>query len=260
MELEIAGKFALITGGSHGIGKAVALELAEEGVNTVICSRSIERLESAKSEIESKGAQCLAIQGDVTEKKDVDKIVNAVLGYCGTLDILVNNVGGGGTWGHEDILKTEENVWVEVYEKNVLSAIRFTMAFLPLMQKQHWGRVVAITSIYGKEAGSRPWFSIAKTAQESLMKNLAVDKNFVRHGITFNCIAPGPLMIPDTGWSRLRQKDPTSFDEMVKTEFRMGRLGLVEEVSAIVAFLCSVRASYINGASILVDGGQCSCF
>lgn len=260
MDLGLAGKNALVTGGSHGIGEAVALALAEEGCNVAICSRSIEKLEATASKIREKNVSCLSFECDVHHAVDIETTVFNMLLDWEHIHILVNNVGGGGRWGKPDVLRTPGNVWREVYEKNVDSAIRFTNAVLPGMVKQKWGRVITITSIYGKEAGGRPWFNIAKTAQTSLMKNFSRCSEFVQNGITFNCVAPGGIMIPDTGWDEERINDPEGFAKKVQRDYPLGRLGTPEEVSFLVACICSDKAALINGASIAVDGGQSHAF
>ncbi len=256
MDLGLSGKYALVTGGTHGIGKSIALGLAEEGCNIAICSRDLERVKKTITEIKGKGVEVIGIRADVTSKKDAAKVMAKIIDKWKTIHILVNNVGGGGRWGQENIEATEENVWKEVYDKNVLSAIRFTNLALPYMRQQKWGRVVTITSLYGKEIGGRPWFNVAKVAQTVLMKNLSLKKDLVRLGITFNSIAPGCIMIPDTGWDKEQKSDPTGFKKMVDEKFPLGRLGTPEEVASIVVFACSERASLLNGASIPVDGGE----
>jgi len=256
MNLGIKNKYALVTGGSHGIGKAIALALADEGCNVAICSRKAPGLAEVKKQLKAKGAGCLAIQADVTVKKDVSRVFNQIIKQWGALHILVNNVGGGGRWGKEDVISTDEKVWQEVYDKNVTSSIRFIRLAIPYMRKQKWGRIVNITSIYGREAGGRPWFNIAKCAQTVLMKNLSLKQEFVRSGITFNSVAPGAIMIPDTGWEDEQKKDPVAFKRMLDEKFPLGRLGKPEEVGSIVAFICSEKASLINGAAIAVDGSE----
>jgi 3-oxoacyl-[acyl-carrier protein] reductase len=134
------------------------------------------------------------------------------------------------------------------------------MKALPLMRRQRWGRVVTVTSVYAAEAGGRPWFNIAKVSQTVLMKNLARMPKFARSGITFNSVAPGAIMIPDTGWEVEKKRDEMQFAKHVDTNFPMGRLGTPEEVAYVVTFLCSERASLVNGASILVDGGESHVF
>jgi 3-oxoacyl-[acyl-carrier protein] reductase len=256
MDLKIKGKYALVTGGTHGIGKAIAIALADEGCNIAVCSRTPSRIEDTEKELKTKGVDCLAIQADVTNKEDIHKVFNRIIERWRTLHILVNNVGGGGRWGKEDIEATDEKVWQEVYDKNVMSSIRFIKLVIPYMRKQKWGRIINITSIYGREAGGRPWFNIAKTAQTVLMKNLSLKKDLVREGITFNSVAPGGIMIPDTGWEQEQKKDPIAFRNMLNEKFPLGKLGKPEEVASVVVFICSEKASLVNGASIPVDGSE----
>lgn len=260
MELGIKGKYVLVTGGSHGIGLCTALALAEEGCNVALCARGKEQLEAAKHMILGKGVQCLTIQADVLIPDDIDNVVDTVINEWGTVDILINNAGGGGRWGSDDILATPEKVWVEVYDKNVLAAVRFTVKILPYMKQRRWGRVITISSVHGKQAGGRPWFNIAKCAETVLMKNLAMKPEFIRYGITFNSIAPGCIMIPDTGWHKEQEANPEEFEKMLEKEFPLGRLGTPEEVANVIAFVCSQKASLLNGASIIVDGGECRVF
>lgn len=260
MNLNIRGKYVLITGGSHGIGKSTALMFAQEGCNVAICARNKDRINDTVKEIKSKEVQALGITADVMIPDDIDRVIKTIIDDWGTIHILINNAGGGGRWGSEDVLETSEQVWQEVYSKNALSAIRFTMRVIPYMRKQKWGRVVTITSTLGREGGGRPWFNMAKTAQTTLMKNLSLKSELVRDGITFNSVAPGCIMIPDTGWDAEMKKDPEGFSNMVKQKFPLGRLGTPEEVANLVVFICSEKASLINGAAIAVDGAESRCF
>jgi 3-oxoacyl-[acyl-carrier protein] reductase len=123
------------------------------------------------------------------------------------------------------------------------------------MVKKNWGRIVTVTSIFGNTVGGRPWFNMAKVSQSILMKNLAQNKNFSGSGITFNSVAPGAVMIPDTGWTEMEKNEPKEFNNFLNSLPR-GQFGTPEEVSDLVVFLCSKRASYVNGASILIDGGE----
>ena len=260
MELGLKGKFALVTGGTHGIGQSIALELAREGCNVAVCSRTQSRVDKTLDILSTFDGEHIGVVADVLEKNDIDKVMDELDYRWGMLDILINNVGGGGRWGEEDVLNTPENIWQEVYDKNTKAAILFTTKSLPYMKKQAWGRVITITSVLGMMGGGRPWFNIAKTAQTTLMKNLAMNKSFVRAGITFNSVAPGCMMIPDTGWEDEQKRDPVKFQSMVDEHFPLGRLGTPEEVANLVIFLCSTKASLINGSSILVDGGESPIF
>lgn len=256
MDLQIKGKHALITGGSHGIGRCIALALAKEGCNVAICARNKERIDKVISELKTKKVDSLGISADVMIKSDIDKVMDAVIKRWGTLHILINNVGGGGRWGSEIAEETKEEVWLEVFNKNALAAIRFTMRAVPFMRKQKWGRVVTITSIYGREGGGRPWFNLAKAAETSLMKTLAKQHYLAKEGITFNSVAPGAIMIPDTGWEKAFKERPEEVKKFIEQELPLGRFGTPEEVADIVTFICSEKASFLNGASIPADGGQ----
>ncbi len=256
MNLEIKGKYALVTGGSHGIGRAVALALAGEGVNVAICARKPDAVQKVVGEIENFGVKALGISADVAVSADIKRVMDTIISKWGTVHILINNVGGGGRWGQPLVENTEEKVWFEVFEKNAGAAIRFTNWAIPFMRRQKWGRVVTITSIYGREGGGRPWFNAAKAYETSMMKTLGMMKEYARDGITFNSVAPGGVMIPDTGWEKEAKENPEKFKETMDREYPLGRLGTPEEVASVVAFLCSEKASLVNGASIAVDGGQ----
>ena len=256
MDLGIEGKAALITGGSHGIGKAIALALAEEGCRVAVCARDADRVHVTVSEIEARSTEALGVCVDVMEQDSARRVMDAVTSRWGTIHILVNNVGGGGRWGSSVVEDTPEDVWMNVYRKNALAAVQYTTLALPYMRKQRWGRVVTIASIYGREGGGRPWFTMAKSAEISLMKSLALQPDLSGEGITFNTVSPGRIMIPETGWEAEQQRDPLGFEKMVREKLPQGRMGTPEEVAAVVAFICSRKAVLLNGANIAVDGGE----
>lgn len=161
----------------------------------------------------------------------------------GGIDILINNVGGGGRWGLETAEDADDEVWEGVYQKNAAASYQFAMWAIPHMRRQKWGRVITITSILGgKEGNGRPWFVMAKAAQTALMKSLASQSYLARDGITFNSVAPGLIDVGKPG--------------LGNEELPLGRMGTPEEVANVVAFLCSPLASLVNGANITVDGGQ----
>jgi 3-oxoacyl-[acyl-carrier protein] reductase len=215
---------ALVTGGSKGIGLAIAKALLWEEYDVTVLSRMKPR-DNLKW-----------IEWDVTERRGV------VLPE--TYHILVNNVGGGGTWGADTYLGTSLATYGDVYRKNARAAAMFTRACVPAMFEAGWGRVVTIASIYGKEGGGRPWFNMAKAAEIALMKSLSHDKTLVRRGITFNTVCPGHIHVPE-------KADLEDLESLP-----LGRMGKPEEVAAVVAFLCSDAASLVNGACITVDGGE----
>lgn len=256
MDLGLKNKCAFISGGTHGIGRAIALALADEGCRVAVCSRTPERVKKMAAELAAKGGDYIAITADVTKPEEIKKVTAAIIEKWGMIHIVINNVGGGGRWGKEIYEETSEDVWMEVYEKNVLSSLRLTSWAVPFMRKQKWGRVVTITSIFGRESGGRPWFCMAKSAQTSFMKAMAKAGYLARDGITFNSVAPGAIMIPDTGWEKALQEKQDEVREFVDKELPLGRFGTPEEVAQVVAFICSEQASLLNGASVPVDGGQ----
>lgn len=256
MNLGLRGKTALITGGSRGIGFATALELAREGCRVAVCARDAKQLKSAVRSLQKISRGSFGFPCDVLRPSDIEVAIGRIAETWRGVDILINNVGGGGRWGEAEPERTSPGVWREVYDKNTTSATRFTMAFLPHMMRKRWGRVVTVTSIYGREAGGRPWFNMAKAAQISLMKSLAGQSRLARSGITFNSVAPGNLLIPKTGWDELRLQKPARFKALVEKMSPLGRLGTAGEVAGLIAFLCSRRAGYINGACIAIDGGE----
>lgn len=250
-----ASRKALVTGGSHGIGLAIAAKLASQGIATAILSRDRLRLESATNQISVFGVETLALKADANNPEEIELAWKELVARWGGVDILVNNVGGGGRWGKESVLATELDVWTDVYQKNTGVAIQLTKAALPSMLEKKWGRVVTISSIYAEISGGRPWFNLAKVAQKALMRNLARQTSLTRAGVTFNSVAPGAIYIPQTGWDELERQDPEAFHAFMES-LPLGRLGTPEEVAEVVCFLCSDSASLVNGASIVVDGGE----
>jgi len=192
--------------------------------------------------------------------KEINGVMNQIESLWDQLHILVNNVAGGGRWGKPIVEETPIDTWREVYQKNARAASLFTMRAIPLMRRAKWGRVVTVTSIYGKEGGSRPWFNMAKAAEISLMKTLALTPYLVRDGITFNCVAPGGIAIPGTGFDEEKARDPKGFAENIGRNYPLGRMGSADEVASVIAFLCSDLASLANGANVVVDGGQSRSF
>ena len=252
----LAGKYALITGGTHGIGLAIAKELSYHGCNIAFCSRSEINLESTKKYFEGNNVKYLSFKADVLRDDDCNNVMHCIDSEWGRLDILINNVGGGGRWGKENIEDTDYIVWKEVYQKNANAAILFTRKAIPLMRKNKWGRVINITSILGKEGGGRPWFNMAKAAEVAMMKTLSMTKYLVRDGITFNSVAPGGIYIPGAGFETELKENPEKFNKMLEEDYPLGRMGKPEEVAYVVSFLCSELSSLVNGSQIVVDGGQ----
>jgi 3-oxoacyl-[acyl-carrier protein] reductase len=255
MEFGLKGKKALITGGSHGIGGAISESLAKEGVSIAIVSRSQSRLLDQKRVLENYNVEVITFECDVLDESQVTHVWRELTSVWGGVDILINNVGGGGRWGTEEIIDTPLETWHEVLQKNYGVTLQLTRLVIPYMEKNKWGRVLTVTSIYGTQIGGRPWFNVAKVAQTTLMKNLSKKENFVRAGITFNSIAPGAIYIPDTGWEEMKRNTPVEYQAFTET-LPLGRMGTPREVADLATFICSDKASLVNGASIVIDGGE----
>lgn len=259
LNFNLKNKNALVSGGTHGIGKAISIILAKSGCNVAVFSKSKEKVSAMNQILSNLGNNHVCMVCDVFDFKERQKVVNKINSQWGHIDILINNVGGGGRWGNECILDTDLSVWNEVMEKNLFSSIFFINALLRGMIDNNWGRVICITSIYGKDVGGRPWFNIAKASQNVLMKNLSQKKMYSSKNITFNSIAPGPIYIENTGWSELKNKKPDKFQEYIEKNIPRGVMGTAQEIANVVLFLCSDYSSIINGAIIPCDGGQGKC-
>lgn len=254
MDLGLKGKYALVTGGTHGIGLATAERLAAEGANVAVCSRTDERITGALSRIKARGVDAIGLKADVLVPGEIERVMDAVCVQWGTLHILVNNVGGGGRWGSDKFEEAAEDVWRDIYEKNAMAAVHFTRLAVPVMKQQRWGRVVTVSSIQGREGG-RPWYAMAKAAEIALMKSFARSSELARTGITFNSVAPSGVMIPGTAWETEARENPEAFQKLVE-HLPMGRLGTPEEVANVIAFLASEAASWVSGVCIGIDGGE----
>ena len=260
IDYKLDGKVAFVSGGSHGIGLEICKNLGELGCKIIFCSRTLERLNQTKMILDDLGIENFPIQFDALQEESCINAINLAKKKYGQIDILINNVGGGGRWGKENIEETDIKVWDEVFAKNAKAAIIFTKNCIPIMRKKKWGRIITITSIYGKEGGGRPWFNMAKVSEVSLMKTLSLTKYLVRDGITFNTVAPGGIFIPGAGFEKEKKENEEKFLKEIDDNYPLGRMGKPEEVAYLVSFLCSEMAGLINGAQISIDGGQSRSF
>ncbi len=248
MELGLKNKIAFVAASSQGLGKSVALELAMEGANVIICGRNKENLEHTKQEIEkiSKG-EVLALAGDLSIAIEREQIIQKALQAYNSIDILVTNTGGPPTGKFEE-LKQED--WDNAYKNLLQSVIGLVNGFLPGMKQQGWGRIISITSMAVKQPVNNLILSNSvRAAVVGLIKTLS--NELAIHNITVNNVMPGY-----TETERLKElieKNP-SFSA-AKSEIPVGRFGTPEEFAAAVTFLASERASYITGVSLAVDGG-----
>lgn len=246
MKLNLNEKVALVTGGSHGIGRAICISLVLEGCRVAYCARGerYSMLDTVK-EAERYGCTILAIRADITNEDSVSSVIDTVHRMYGKIDILINNIGGGSSWGNTDNWEqTPSEKWEEVMRHNYMTSVWFTNKLVGDMVENNFGRVVSISGVYGKESGGTPWFGAAKSAQIALMKNLSRNPKYVKRNITFNTVCPG--------FTEIERK---TFIQNEEDKIPMGRPGTPEDIAPLVTFLCSEKAKYVNGATIVVDGG-----
>jgi 3-oxoacyl-[acyl-carrier protein] reductase len=259
MELELAGKVAVVTGSSRGIGRAIAFALASEGCRVVLCARTAAPLEAAvvdaRRRAQPAGGDATGIVCDVTSADGVAALAAGTRAAFGGADILVANVGGSGARDFHDV---DDADFAAALDRNLWPAFRCARAFLPDLRARGGGAIVLITSIWGREAGGAPAYNVAKAGELALAKAMARD--LARDGIRVNSVAPGSILFPGGGWERRRQADPAGIADFVARELPFGRFGAPEEVADVVAFLCSARARWVHGACIVVDGGQSRAF
>lgn len=249
MDLQLAGRVAIVTGASRGIGRAIATRLAHEDVRLLLVARSEEALRTAAREI---GApQALTLAANLADPSTAARVASAAIDGFGEIDILVNNTGAslGG-----DLDATSEQDLGNSFKINVLAPFSLSREVIPHMKKKGFGRVIMLSSIYGRESGGKIPYNVTKAAEISLSKALA--REVAAEGITVNNVAPGSIRYPDGSWDRRVQADPEGMAGWAKRELPLGRFGTAEEVAVVVTFLCSPLASLVNGASIVVDGGQ----
>ncbi|MFP6634954.1 MAG: SDR family NAD(P)-dependent oxidoreductase [Dehalococcoidia bacterium] len=252
MDLGIEGKVAMITGGSRGLGRQAALSLAREGCKVSICARSQEQLGTTVAELTNLGYQVYGTAADVTSKEDAARFYQETIDNLGQPDILVNNVGGRkGTIFEETSLE----LFKEGLELNLYSAYRMIALVLPHMKDQNWGRIVNISSIYGREHGGSVDYMASKAALIALSKHLALQ--LAPTNVRVNSIAPGSIDFPGSSWDRFQQNNtPEVVAEFITRNLPAGKFGWPEPIGEMVAFLSSDRADLVTGTCINVDGGQ----
>jgi 3-oxoacyl-[acyl-carrier protein] reductase len=253
MDLGLQNMVALVTGSSRGLGLASAKALAAEGARVMLTARGAEQLARAADEVValSSADAVRTTATDLATAAGVERAVAATVDAFGRLDILVNNVGLGRGAG---LLDTNDAEWAEAFDQTLYPSIRASRLAVPHMRKKGGGVIIFITSIWGRESGGRMTYNAVKAAETSLAKSLA--QQLARDNIRVVSVAPGSILFPGGSWHKRQQADPAGIDEFVRRDLPFGRFGRAEEVGDVVAFLASPRASWVSGASIVVDGCQ----
>lgn len=252
MDLGLTGKAVLVTGGSRGIGRAIAHAFADEGANVAICARGEDRLRETANELRAKGVKVVAVAADVCRRADVERVVATAAEELGRLDVLVNNTGG--TRGRS-LMETTDDEWQESVELNFFSALHASRAAVPCFRKQGSGVIVNVSSIYANERSEgQLGYNSFKAALSVFGSRLA--KELIPDNVRVVAVAPGSILFPGGGWQRRIDANPEYMAKWIERELPAGRFGRPEEVASVVVFLASDKASWVNGEMVRVDGLQ----
>ena len=252
MDLGLRGRRALITGGSRGIGFAVAEALAAEGAAVGLVARDAAGLAAAAERLKSQGSTVVTAAADVTDTSQLKQAVADIAAALGGLDRLVANAGG--TVGRGNLTSAGDGDFTATFALNAGHAAELIRAGLPHLRAAGGGAVVIISSVTGMRPAPRTAYAAAKAAEIHLAATAA--QELAPAGVRVNCVSPGSIMFPGGGWDSFQQANPEDFAAFVDTQFPFGRLGRLPEVADVVTFLLSDRASWVSGANVAVDGAQ----
>jgi 3-oxoacyl-[acyl-carrier protein] reductase len=257
MNLGLKDRVAIVAAASRGLGKACALELAQEGAKVAICARHASSLAEAADEIRAAtGAEVLPLAADLTDAEEIQHLADETLRRTGRIDVLVTN-NGGPPAGYCD--EFDDEIWERAHQLTLMSAVRLIRAVLPAMRAQQWGRIINITSVTTKQPIDNLVLSnVYRLGVVGLAKTLSAQ--LATEGITVNNVAPGYIRtdrVLHLAQVRAREEEKTVDEIMadIIADYPMKRMGEPRELAALVAFLASERASYITGTTIQVDGG-----
>jgi len=243
--LELSGKVALVTGGAQGIGKAIALLLANNGADVAISDINLEKAQETANEIQALGKRSIALKANVADFKEVEQMVETIVGQLGRIDILVNNAG---ITRDRLILRMTEEDWDAVLDVNLKGTFNCTKAAIRYMSKQKSGKIVSIASVTGEMGNAgQANYGASKAGVIGFTKTIA--REFATRGINVNAIAPGYIQ------TAMTEAVPDKAKEMLKQMIPMERLGQPEDVAQAVLFFVSERSSYITGQVLNVNGG-----
>jgi len=256
MDLGIKGKHAFVLGGGSGIGRGIAEALAAEGVHVTIASRNMGKLEETAARIRQSGGHAMPVQLDLADLEATKQAFKQAADECGGFDILVNNTGGP---PQTDVLDTDEQQWSRQFDAMVLSLFSLTSLAVPVMRERKWGRIITVASVGVVQPN--PHLAISNVMRSALVawsKSLA--NEVACDGITANVLLPATTRTERIigFWKAEAEKTGKSMEELeatMATGLPTRRMGTIEEFGAVAAFIASIRAGYITGSMIRVDGG-----
>jgi 3-oxoacyl-[acyl-carrier protein] reductase len=252
----LENRVAIITGGSKGIGKGIALRFAREGCDVVVAARHIEDAQKVVDEIRASGRKSLAVRADVSRLAEVDAMVLRTLEQFGKIDILVNNAGGISQPKDASIEDTSEEDWDRVVDINLKGQFLCCRAVVPLMKKARYGKIINVSSVGAiHPPASIVHYHAAKGGVLSLTRDLAFD--LAPFNITVNAILPGPIMSEffNEMLDAMSKEEGEAFFARLGKGVPMGRMGTPDEVAGVAVFLASGLSSYVTGEAICVGGG-----
>lgn len=242
------GKTALVTGGTKGLGRAMAQALAEAGADVVLCSRHGDEAVNAAAELAgATGRRCHGFEADVTDRQSVAQLAESCRSAAGAIDILINNAGAN---IRKPLPELTDQDWSDVVDVSLKGSFLCSQAFMPAMVERRWGRILMLGSTisFVSIPGRAPYAS-AKAGLLGLARTLALEG--APHGVTVNCLCPGPF---ETPMNRGLMNDPAVYQAFL-AKIPLGRWGQPEELGGAVVFLCSPASSFVTGASLVIDGG-----
>lgn len=257
--MSLDGRVAVVTGAGAGIGSATVAALAEGGAAVGFCARTADAVTALEDGLRAKGAEVVGVAADMSDADATAGFLEEVVGRLGDVDILVNNVGQSPS---RNFLRMSDDDWSQLLNLNLLAAMRCTRAVLPGMRERGWGRVVMVSSLSAKHPDAALIdYAAAKAALTAATTALA--RRYGRDGVLINSVLPGLILTPM--WERAAgeiagatKTTPDAVLDDMATRVPVQRYGTPEEVAAVICFLASPAASYVNGAAIDVDGGLSS--